>query len=1161
MSDSVIDYFIDRNGVRSDKEFIVSALNDVYSSFKQIEGIKIDLSGLVKTSDIVNGTKQAAAANDSFALSVKTVNDRMAVMNGTTKEFQQNLLLQTKAEKEAANTELAKAKTVNEALKSGTAKSKQSVDTTKQLKAEEKATADAANEYKQLSLAYNEAALRAKNLQIVAPNSRAAKDATTTAKALHDQLLQIDQTVGQSQRNVGNYGSAIEKAGASMKDFGKQILAVVGIASLFQFLKGAAEDFLELDKNTRLFENTLKNIGSPQIFDRLEREIEALQKQFTYLNKADITSIFQRLIVYGKLTETQINELLPVIVNFSAQTGKSLEESTGILIKSLEGNNRGLKEFGINIKDAKSPAEAFSLVMKELAPRVEGVGKAFEDSAAGGIAKSQEQFKELKEEIGSGILPVLNSLLRFLVEAGEGAKALFTDLKNVFDLKGRQRAQAEEDDKISEEIAQKNVDRDKKELESLNATNQAKINAYNNFIAYNDRIIKQKQDDLKNTFVKQGDGVHFLTDKEQDQLKNFISTRTKEITLYKDAIDQLNNANKILGNGDPTKDFTKEHHQIEDFGKEVAKTQADIDKANHEALAKKLQDEIDADAAILASDRAGFNEKLRASQDYYDKSFELIESNKKFEIQANADAVAEEKRQVNEKLNDKNSTLTVKQRQDLNKELLLLDQQQNASDLKIDSDYFAAVGKLNRDSEKQITDVTKQAEDARKKVRDDARKSAIDHEKNDHDIDLQQIQNEYDEASNLLERRFAKGEITQKQYDRRKLLLTANLQKDLIQSEIDYTKQIIAEEKIRFQSDEDELREKIDFAKTVASLERDPEKKKDELNAIADAEGKYAQLKTANNDIIAASEEKLAALQIKLSTVVADFKVKKNKDTADDNAKLFGDIASAAQAGFELVQGFADAAAEKEKNRLQSQIDLLEQKKAKDIEIANQTIANEQDKAAAITVINDRAAAQEALLQQKQKQEDQKKAQFEKAEAIFSIILNTAKSIVADLKTPEKIPFDIAIGAAELAVAIATPIPKYRTGKNKNDAYEGPAIVGDGGKRELIIRDNGKMEITPAQPTMTFIKSKDVILPDANVLFGMAQKSTDRIVQKGQDYLINANSYFDSAQVVSAVAKMEKSITAAIKNKKEVYFERPSIMDRVKRHKEANREYFKMNGL
>ena len=86
-------------------------------------------------------------------------------------------------------------------------------NTTKQTLAAKKAAQDISNDYKQLSLAYNDAALRAKNYSLtLGAQHPITLQATADAKAMGAQLKELDASVGQNQRNVGNYGGAIGAA-------------------------------------------------------------------------------------------------------------------------------------------------------------------------------------------------------------------------------------------------------------------------------------------------------------------------------------------------------------------------------------------------------------------------------------------------------------------------------------------------------------------------------------------------------------------------------------------------------------------------------------------------------------------------------------------------------------------------------------------------------------------------------------------------------------------------------------------------------------------------------------------------------------------------------------------------------------------------------------
>ena len=75
-----------------------------------------------------------------------------------------------------------------------------------------KGTHEANGAYKLLNDQYRTTNQLAKDLAVAyGSNSKQAKDATTAAKKMSDQLKEVDDSVGQNQRNVGNYGGALGK--------------------------------------------------------------------------------------------------------------------------------------------------------------------------------------------------------------------------------------------------------------------------------------------------------------------------------------------------------------------------------------------------------------------------------------------------------------------------------------------------------------------------------------------------------------------------------------------------------------------------------------------------------------------------------------------------------------------------------------------------------------------------------------------------------------------------------------------------------------------------------------------------------------------------------------------------------------------------------------
>lgn len=222
-------------------------------------------------------------------------------------------------------------------------------------------------------------------------------------------------------------------------------LAAGGIAAataaIGSFFRESINEAAESDRVTAQLRGTLDNLGRTDVFDRLIRKADEMANRFKYLDNDEVVGVFNKLIDYGKLTEQQMNDLLPVIIDFAAKTRQDIGSATESIIGALEGNGKALKQFGIDIKDAGTESERLNEIMTTLKQKVDGAGASFQQSAQGGIASARQEFKNLQEDIGNGLIPVLNRLLSFFNGAIKGAKILAKDLKDLVSLTpGRSRS-------------------------------------------------------------------------------------------------------------------------------------------------------------------------------------------------------------------------------------------------------------------------------------------------------------------------------------------------------------------------------------------------------------------------------------------------------------------------------------------------------------------------------------------------------------------------------------------------------------------------------------------------------------------------------------------------------------------------------------------------
>ena len=106
---------------------------------------------------------------------------------------------------------------------------------------------------------------------------------------------------------------------------------------------------------------------------------------------------------------------------------------------------------------------------------------------------------------------------------------------------------------------------------------------------------------------------------------------------------------------------------------------------------------------------------------------------------------------------------------------------------------------------------------------------------------------------------------------------------------------------------------------------------------------------------------------------------------------------------------------------------------------------------------------------------------------------------------------------------VAQPIPKYREGTK--DHQGGRAIVGDGGKEEIVITPDGKVMKTPAKSTLVDLPKHSIVLPDANIAMNYALKGVNGL---NQSKVENA-PLIDGIMIAGEISSMKKAVVSAIK--------------------------------
>lgn len=122
-------------------------------------------------------------------------------------------------------------------------------------------------------------------------------------------------------------------------------------------------------------------------------------------------------------------------------------------------------------------------------------------------------------------------------------------------------------------------------------------------------------------------------------------------------------------------------------------------------------------------------------------------------------------------------------------------------------------------------------------------------------------------------------------------------------------------------------------------------------------------------------------------------------------------------------------------------------------------------------------------LEEKKRKEQLKQAIFNRVITLSTIASQTAMASIAALAPPPVglgpviggtlLPYIVGFGALQAAAVLAAPLPKYKDGRK--GGKEEFAVVGDGGRSEVVESISGKAYVTPAKSTIVKLLEGDTV--------------------------------------------------------------------------------------
>lgn len=354
--------------------------------------------------------------------------------------------------------------------------------------------------------------------------------------------------------------------------------------------------------------------------------------------------------------------------------------------------------------------------------------------------------------------------------------------------------------------------------------------------------------------------------------------------------------------------------------------------------------------------------------------------------------------------------------------------------------------------------------------------------KNGEDVFL--VDEKYKRKRLDLEEKYAseKNKKIQESYSFQSVIINAAMSKELDEAAAQYSQGLINKED--YERKKQEITEKYAIKQAQLAIDL----AKEQLNTPGLSEEDRLKLK-----------EKIAQAEIALAEKVRDAEINAVDKSAEVNKRKMDKIAETIQAISDLLGGFADlgtAIFERKMEEVEAEQDANDEAYDREVERIekleeNGAISTEEAEARK-RAAEDKTAKKNAELEKKKAALQEKQAKFDKANNIIQTIMATSLAIMKawtnPFAAPGIIPLIIAQGAVSLATIIAQPIPKYA--KGTKDHPGGLAIVGDGGKKEGIVTNNG-LFITPDKPTLVDLPAHAQVIPDLSYIYDRRGLTSD----------------------------------------------------------------------
>lgn len=222
--------------------------------------------------------------------------------------------------------------------------------------------------------------------------------------------------------NTSQFTSGMKNAGRTTRGFSKemsmlksQLLTVFSVGAVVAFGKASLKAYDEQIKGETKLLTAMKGRG--EATKEMVGLSSKLQGKTLFADEQSIDAMARMAAIMGDNKEA-IKALLPLVQDFATVKGMDLASAAELVGKAFASTTNPLKRYGIELKGTAGSAERLDSVTQQLTKHFGGQAEAAALVGLGPLEQLKNQFNDIQEEIGKGLLPMVN--------------ALATALKNLF---------------------------------------------------------------------------------------------------------------------------------------------------------------------------------------------------------------------------------------------------------------------------------------------------------------------------------------------------------------------------------------------------------------------------------------------------------------------------------------------------------------------------------------------------------------------------------------------------------------------------------------------------------------------------------------------------------------------------------------------------------